>query len=97
MDNSNAKIKRLLEPYEIPTLCEAALVLDAVQRLRGLVDCSNIAIDQISVKYGPDAVAAAQRSFEALVPPREGADLYTHLFRSVYGRIACHYTHDLRR
>jgi hypothetical protein len=82
---------KILEPYEIPTLCEASLVLDAIQRLRSLVDCSKIAIGQISVKFGPDVVAAAQRAFEPLVPPREGADLYTHLFRSVYGRIACHY------
>jgi hypothetical protein len=82
---------KTLEPYEIPTLCEANLVLSAVQRLRSLVDCSKIAIDQVSVKFGPDVVAAAQRAFEPLVPPREGADLYTHLFRSVYGRIACHY------
>ena len=82
---------KILEPYEIPTLCEASLVLDAIQRLRSQVNCSKIEISQISVKFGPDVVAAAQRAFEPLVPPREGADLYTHLFRSVYGRIACHY------
>jgi Telomere resolvase ResT/TelK catalytic domain len=82
---------KILEPYEIPTLCEAQLVLDAIQRLRSLVDCSTIPLDQISVRLGPDVVAAAQRAFEPLVPAREGADLYTHLFRAVYGRIACHY------
>ncbi len=43
------------------------------------------------MKYGPHVVAATQRAFETLVPACEGADLYTHLFRSVYGRIACHY------
>jgi hypothetical protein len=36
-------------------------------------------------------VAIAQRSFETLVPGRREADLYTHLFRRVYGRIACHF------
>ncbi len=82
---------KILEPYEIPTLCEAQLVLDAVERLRSLVDCGKLAIDQISVKFGPDVVEASQRAFESLVPARSGADLYTHLFRSVYGRIACHY------
>jgi Telomere resolvase len=82
---------KILEPYEIPTLCEAKLVLDAVQRLRTLVDCSKMTIDQISVKCGPDVVAAAQRAFESLVPARQDGDLYTHLFRSVYGRIACYY------
>jgi len=82
---------KILEPYEIPTLCEAQLVLDAIGRLRSLVDCSTIPLDQISVRLGPDVVAAAQRAFEPLVPAREGADLYTHLFRAVYGRIACHY------
>lgn len=82
---------KILDPYEIPTLCEASLVLGSIQRLRSLVDCSKIALDQISIRLGPDVVEAAQRAFESLVPPREGADLYTHLFRAVYGRIACHY------
>jgi Telomere resolvase len=82
---------KILEPYEIPTLCEASLVLSAIERLRSLVDCSKLEIDDVSKKFGPDVIAAAQRAFEGLVPPRSGADLYTHLFRSVYGRIACHY------
>lgn len=82
---------KILEPYEIPTLCEASLVLSAIQRLRSQVDCSKIAIDQISVKFGPAVVESAQRAFDSLVPARSGADLYTHLCRSVYGQIACHY------
>jgi hypothetical protein len=77
--------------YEIPTLCEASLALSAINRLRASVDCTNDEIDTISRKYGPMVVATAQREFEALVPAREDDDLYTHLFRSVYGRIAVYY------
>ena len=34
---------------------------------------------------------AAEKHFSALVPARSGGDLYTHLFRAVYGCIAVFY------
>ena len=80
-----------LPPYEIPTLVEASLVLSALTRLRGLVDCANVDADDIGSKYGPPVTDAAQRAYDSLVPGRSGGDLYTHLFRSVYGRIATFY------
>lgn len=81
----------VLEPYEIPTLVEDDRVLSAWKRLRELMDCSTLEKEHISVKYGPLVVDAAQRHFADLVPARSDGDLYTHLFRAVYGRIACHY------
>src|SRR5439155_14331016 len=60
-------------------------------RLRGLVDCTNVDADEISDKYGPQVTDSAQRAYDSLVPGRSGGDLYTHLFRSVYGRIATFY------
>jgi Telomere resolvase len=84
------KDKTLL-PYEIPTNAPAALVLDAWTWVRGQVDCTGLDEATLSTRYGPDVKAAAQKHFAGLVPPRSGGDLYTHLFRSVYGCIAVFY------
>jgi Telomere resolvase len=81
------KDKTLL-PYEIPTNAPAALVLDAWAWVRNQVDCAGLDEATLSTRYGPDVKAAAQKHFAGLVPPRSGGDLYTHLFRSVYGCIA---------
>jgi hypothetical protein len=80
-----------LKLFEIPTLVEGDLVFSAWERLRKSLDCSILAKEQISSKYGPIVVDAAQRHFAELIPARLDGDLYTHLFRAVYGRIACHY------
>jgi hypothetical protein len=80
------KDKTLL-PYEIPTNAPAALVLDAWNWVRGQVDCSGDE-QALSTRYGPEVKAAAMKHFAGLVPPRAGGDLYTHLFRAVYGCIA---------
>ena len=83
---------KVLDPYEIPVLYEASLVLDAWERLRGLLDCSTLEVEQISHDYSPAAREAANRWFRDLVPVRAGHDdLYTHLFRTIYGRIALFY------
>lgn len=93
----NGQLKRrdkTMKPYEIPTLCEAALVLDAVERLRGSLDCSALSAEEIDKKYTPSVRKAAEHWFGELLPSREGHDdLYTHLFRSIYGQIAVlHFT-----
>jgi hypothetical protein len=67
-----------LPPYEIPTLVEAAVVLDAWRRLRELGAGAD----------GRLVSEAAERHFSGLVPGRAGGDLYAHLFRAVYGCIA---------
>lgn len=83
---------KVLDPYEIPVLCEATQVLDACERLRGLLDCSALEVEQISQEYSPAVRETANRWFRDLIPVRAGHDdLYTHLFRTIYGRIALHW------
>lgn len=80
-----------LPPYEIPTLAEAHIVLSALERLRSLVDCSAVPVEQIGKTYSSAAAAAADAAFADLVPARADGNLFTHLFRAVYGRIATFY------
>ena len=81
-----------LDAYEIPTLCQASLVLDAWQRLRQIKDVSSMPQDQISKVLGPVVSETANRYFSELVPVRTGKDdLFTSLFRTVYARIAVLY------
>jgi hypothetical protein len=82
--NFKGQLKRkdqTLPPYEIPTLVEAAAVLDAWRRLRDLGAGAD----------GRLVSEAAEKHFSSLVPGRAGGDLYTHLFRAVYGCIAVFY------
>ena len=82
-----------LPPYEIPTLIRADLVLSAWHRMRSMLDCSALSKEEVDAQYAPDVRAVATRHFASLVPPRVGHEdqLYTHLFRSVYGQIAVLY------
>lgn len=82
-----------LPPYEIPTLIRADLVLAAWHRLRGLLDCSALEKEAVDEMYAPEVRAVATRHFGALVPTRMGHEeqLYTHLFRCIYGQIAVFY------
>src|SRR5262249_47295507 len=72
--------ERVMPAYEIPTLCDAALVLAGVDRLRSLASESSINED--------DLAGVADKHFSSLVPPRLDGDLYTQLFRAVYGCLA---------
>lgn len=80
----------ILPPYEIPTLIRADLVLAAWRRLRTLLDCSGLTKEEVDAQYAPEVRAVATRHFGALVPMRVGHEdqLYTHLFRCIYGLIA---------
>jgi hypothetical protein len=82
-----------LPPYEIPTLIRADLVLSAWHRLRSLLDCSALTKEEVDAQYAPEVRAVATRHFGVLVPTRVGHEdqLYTHLFRSIYGQIAVLY------
>lgn len=81
-----------LPAFEIPTLCPAVLVIKAVLRLRSLLDVSELDTRTVSQRYSPQVQESANRHFVTLVPARDGkADLYSHLFRSVYARIAVFY------
>lgn len=79
-----------LPPYEIPTLCPASTAIDALVSLRAMLDTSAMEIGDVTRKYSPLVQEAANRHFSELIPARHGKeDLYGHLFRSVYPRIAC--------
>ncbi len=78
--------------FEIPTLVEAPLVLDAISRLRSLLDTQGLTNRQINDKYEPIVARACDRHFRDLVPTRDGKNnLYSHLFRAVYATIATHW------
>jgi hypothetical protein len=99
------KRRGLLEgaSFEIPTLAEADLVVEALGRLRSQVDCSKMNARQVNQKYGGRVIEAVDEHFTGLVPsplttgemeePQEGAEtdnLYTRLLRSVFGALALH-------
>ncbi len=83
----------LLAPYEIPTLVEADLVIEAWRRLRGSLDCSMLENNAVECKYGPTVRSTADHHFRGLVPNRTGreSNLFVHLFRAVYGTLAIYY------
>jgi bisphosphoglycerate-dependent phosphoglycerate mutase len=90
------QLKRRGEPvtlsFEIPTLVPAQEVITALAMVRRYVDCDGLNNLQVNTKYGTSVVNAVSRNFDGLVPHRAGKeDLYTHLFRSVYARIATHW------
>ena len=78
------------ERYEIPTLVRAFLVVEAVQRLRALVDCTGLEIEQVSQKYGKAVNEAVERHYgdleELIRATREKVSV--HNFRGMYARIA---------
>ncbi len=79
-----------LSPYEIPTLVEADLVIEATRRLRTLLDCSSLDNTEVERRYGPVLRSTADRHFQGVIPKRTGreASLFVHLFRAIYGAIA---------
>jgi len=78
-----------LEPYEIPTLVNAELVLAAWRKLRSLEDTTGLDNEQVAQKYSRQASENAVRQFTGLIPQRSTKeDLYTHAFRAVYARLA---------
>ena len=86
-------VKRRGEPvplrFELPTLVEAASVISATKRLRQLLDTEGMSNREINRAYSHAVAQACDRTFNDLVPTRDGKDnLYTHLFRSVYSTIA---------
>ncbi|MBO0793823.1 MAG: hypothetical protein J2P36_23125 [Ktedonobacteraceae bacterium] len=75
--------------YEIPTLVQAQLVIAAWQRLRSLRDFSLVPSDSISSNFGPAVKAVVNDSFADLIEALPGrAELYTHMLRAAYPRLA---------
>ncbi len=91
-------LKRKNEPiecvFEIPTLCEAKLVIDAIANLRDLLgdEIKNLSKRQVASRYSRAVATKCDRYFAELVPPRFDKDnLYTHLFRAIYATIAAYW------
>ncbi|MEM8829173.1 MAG: protelomerase family protein [Cyanobacteria bacterium P01_G01_bin.19] len=91
-------LKRKNEPvecvFEIPTLCEAQLVIDAIANLKTQLgkEIQSLSKRQVSSRYSKGVATKCDRYFDELVPPREDKDnLYTHLFRAVYATIASYW------
>jgi hypothetical protein len=80
--------------FEIPTLCQADLIIKAIDCLRLQLgdEVRSLSIRQINQRYEERVANKCDRHFSDLVPPREGKDnLYSHLFRAVYATIACYW------
>ncbi len=79
-------------PYELPTLVPACLVLDAMARVRAVVDCESLERREVSRRYRPPVEQCAYGHFLGQVPLFVGdADLYRQLRLGVYMRLAVYY------
>ena len=94
----SGSLKRKGEPtlcvFDIPTLCQAGLVIDTIERLRQMLgdEIEFLSLRQISGRYSRAVAHKCDEHFADLVPERTGKDnLYTHLFRAVYATIASHW------
>ena len=94
----SGSLKRRSEPidvvFEIPTLCEAQLVIDAIANLRRYLgdEVEELSVRQVSGRYSRAVAKKCDEHFADLVPRRAGEDnLYSHLFRAVYATIASHW------
>jgi len=82
----------LLAPYEIPTLVEADLAIEAAGRLRTLLPCRDLENTEVERRYGPTVRATTHQHFQQLIRIRANdVSVYTHACRAVYGRIATYY------
>ncbi len=78
--------------FEIPTLCEADLVCEAVAWLRAQVDCSLLSENEVSSLYGKSVRHMTDLQFHDLIPNRsQKAHLYTQICRAVYCLLADFY------
>jgi hypothetical protein len=79
------------EPFELPTLVESALVLQAWQEVRKLKECSGHCAQEVCERYRPPVLRAAVSHFAHLLPCEDQTDWYTPLLRRMYARIAARY------
>lgn len=78
--------------FEIPTLAAAKHAIAALNLLRQRVNTVGLDLETINRKYSPPVAKACDRYFAELIPQRAGrGTLYTHLFRTIYARIATHW------
>jgi hypothetical protein len=80
---------RLAERYEIPTLVRSFLVVDAVTKLRRLIDCTTLEVEQVSQKYSNAVNDAVERIYGESIAARNDRERITaHTLRAVYASIA---------
>jgi uncharacterized protein (DUF1778 family) len=80
---------RIEERYEIPILVRAYLVIEAVKKLRRLVDCTELEVAQVSQKYGKGVNDAVERIYADKVEKRGDRDRITaHTLRNLYAAVA---------
>lgn len=78
-------------PFEIPTLVESDVVLEAWQRVRRMKDCRAVAAQDVCERYRPQVRQAAVEQVSHLMPQDDMTDGYTPLLRCIYARIAARY------
>jgi len=78
--------------FEIPTFSPASLVVEAVERVRRIVECEGLTKREVSQRYGRAVREAAYRHVLRWVPLFPGEhDVYTVLYCSVYGSLAVYW------
>jgi len=77
--------------FEIPTLVESDLVLEAWRRVRSMVDGRHLSAQEICATYRPRVLEAAVHHLESLMPQDDATDRYTPLLRCIYAQIAARY------
>jgi hypothetical protein len=79
---------RIPDRYELPTLVRGYLVVEAVAKLRRLVDCTTIEVEQVSQRYGKAVNETVERIYGGLIPERDHHHLSVHNLRSYYASLA---------
>src|SRR6185312_1972263 len=80
---------RTAERYEIPTLVRGYVVVEAVEKLRHLVNCSELEVEQVSQKYGKAVNETVQRVYSEVIPARSDRErLSVQNLRGLYASIA---------
>jgi hypothetical protein len=72
------------QPYEIPTLCDSSLVVEALAKLRTLRDFSDLTPDQVHSRSNKSLNESIKRQFKGLIDNPSPKDL-----RACYAQI-CH-------
>jgi hypothetical protein len=79
---------RIPDRYELPTLVRGYLVVEAVAKLRRLVDCTAMEVEQVSQKYGKAVNETVERVYGEQIPSRDHHHLSVHNLRSLYASMA---------
>ena len=80
------------EGFEIPTPVRAFLVVEGLQRLRRLIDCTELEPEQVSQRYNQAVNKVVNQYFGELIPVRVTRErLSVHVLRTVYARIATYW------